>query len=466
MAYDVDLFIIGAGSGGVRASRLAGQAGARVMIAEEDRIGGTCVVRGCIPKKFFVYASEYGQALQDMKGYGWTAENASFDWPTLRDNVAADVERLSRVYEANMHKTKVDIVQERAVLTGPNSVKLLKSGRTVTAERILIATGGRPIRPKDVPGQEHAIVSDDAFHLPALPKRMVILGGGYIACEFAHIFQGLGVAVTQIYRGAQILRGFDDDVRAHVQAEMIRTGIDLRCEENITAIEKRGGEYVCTFASGRTQTTDLVMLAIGRAPHTTGLGLEAAGVMTRANGAIMVNDFSETNAPSIYAVGDVTDRINLTPVAIREAQAFAETAYYNKPMIFEHKHVPSAVFTRPNVGVVGLTEIEARATHHKIDIYKTSFRPMRNVLAGKQERMLMKLVVCCEDDVVLGVHMAGIDAPELAQLAAIAVKAKLTKAQWDATCALHPTVAEELVTLREKARDPADAPVEKRHVES
>jgi glutathione reductase (NADPH) len=465
MAYDVDLFIIGAGSAGVRAARLAGAAGAKVMIAEEDRIGGTCVIRGCVPKKFFVYAAQYGQALKDMEGYGWRVENAAFDWPTLRDNVAADVERLSRIYEANMGKAKVDIVRERAVLTGANTVRLEKSGRTISAERILIAAGGRPVRP-DVPGGEHAIVSDDAFHLAELPKRIVIVGGGYIACEFAHIFSGLGVAVTQIYRGERILRGFDDEVRAHVQAEMLRTGIDLRCGVNVSAIEKRGADYGAALTDGTTVATDLVMFAIGRSPRTEGLGLQAAGVVTRANGAVMVNDFSETCVPSIYAVGDVTDRINLTPVAIREAQAFADTVYYNRPTTFDHAHVPSAVFSRPPIGVVGMTEAQARATHRKIDVYKTSFRPMQYVLAGNHERTLMKLVVCSEDEVVLGVHIAGIDAPELAQLAAIAVKAKLTKTQWDATCALHPTAAEELVTMRERARDPADAPVEKRHVET
>jgi glutathione reductase (NADPH) len=465
MAYDVELFVIGAGSAGVRAARLAGASGAKVMVAEEDRIGGTCVIRGCVPKKFFVYASEYGQALEDMRGYGWTVEGATFDWPTLRDNVAGDVARLSQIYETNMRKQNVEVVHERAEIAGPHAVRL-KSGRTVTAERILVAAGGRPVRPQ-IPGGKHAIVSDDAFHLAALPKRIVILGGGYIACEFAHIYSGLGVTVTQLYRRNEpVLRGFDDEIRAHVQADMIRSGIDIRAGINITAIEKRGEEYVCALTNGESLTADLVLFATGRAPHTAGLGLEAAGVATRENGAIIVNDFSETNVPSIYAVGDVTDRINLTPVAIREGQAFADTIYYNRPTAFDHAYVPSAVFTSPPVGAVGLTEAQARQTHHHIDIYKTSFRPMKYVLAGNFQRTLMKLVVCSEDDVVLGVHIAGIDAPELIQLAAIAVRAKLTKAQWDATCAVHPTAAEELVTLREKARDPADAPVEKRHVES
>jgi glutathione reductase (NADPH) len=463
MAFDFDLFVIGAGSGGVRAARVAAMSGARVAAAEEYRIGGTCVIRGCVPKKFLVYASEYGQALKDMAGYGWRTQ-ARFDWATLRDNVAGDVGRLSQIYEANLRKSNAQIFEERAELADAHTVRLA-SGRTVSAERILIAAGGRPVRPHDVPGQEHAIVSDDAFNLPALPARIVIVGGGYIACEFAHIFHGLGVDVTLVYRGGQILRGFDDDIRAHVHDEMVRVGIKVRCENNVVAIEKAGGAYRCAMLAGDAVEADLVMFAIGRAPHTEGLGLDSAGVLVKPNGAVAVNEYSQTNVPSIYAVGDVTDRINLTPVAIREGHAFADTIFNNKPTAFNHADVPSAVFTRPSVGVVGLTEAQARAAHHKIDIYKTSFRPMKHVLAGKHERMLMKLVVCCADDVVLGVHMAGADAPELAQLAAIAVKAKLTKAQWDATCALHPTVAEELVTLRERARDPADAPVEKRHVE-
>jgi glutathione reductase (NADPH) len=463
MAYDFDLFTIGAGSGGVRASRLAAMSGARVAIAEEDRIGGTCVIRGCVPKKFFVYAADYGQALKDAAGYGWTIEGAQFDWPTLRDRVAHDVERLSRIYRANMHKAGVEIIEDRAEIVDAHRVKMIKSGRTVSAERILVATGGRPVRPA-IPGQEYAIVSDDAFHLPALPKRALIVGGGYIACEFAHIFAGLGVETTILYRGAEILRGFDDDVRAHVHAEYERTGVKVRCGTNIVSIEKTGGGYRCALTNGETVDTDLAMFAIGRLPHTEGLGLENAGVKLKHNGAVIVDPFAQTNVASIYAIGDVTDRINLTPVAIREAQAFAETNYYGRKTSFDHIDVPSAVFGRPPVGVVGMGEATARETYGTIDIYKTQFRPMKHVLAENHQRMLMKLIVRCKDDVVVGVHLAGPDAPEMVQLAAIAVKAGLTKAQWDATCALHPTLAEELVTLREKVQDPAVGGVEIQHI--
>ncbi len=463
MAYDFDLFTIGAGSGGVRASRLAGAAGARVGVAEEFRIGGTCVVRGCVPKKFMVYASEYGQGFKDAAGYGWRADNLRFDWATLRDNIARDITRLSAAYASNMTKSGVQIFEERAEIEGPHSVRLVTSGRVVTAERILVATGGHPSRPLDTPGQRHAITSDDAFSLPALPRRAVVLGGGYIACEFAAIFQGLGVETVQLYRGAQVLRGFDDDIRAHVHAELERSGIAVKCGKNIAAIEQAGGVYRVLLTSGEEIETDLVLLAVGRQPYTEGLGLERAGVKLEKNGAIIVDAFSRTSAPSIYAVGDVTDRINLTPVAIREGQAFAETVYMGKETRFDHTDVATAVFTRPSVGVVGCNEAEARKRHGAIDIYKANFRPMKHVLAGNEQRALIKLIVRQHDDVVVGVHIASPDAAEMIQLAAVAVKAGLTKAQWDSTCAVHPTIAEELVTLKEKVRDPVAGKMEVTH---
>jgi glutathione reductase (NADPH) len=412
------------------------------------------VIRGCVPKKFFVYASDFGQAFEDAKGFGWTVENAKFDWPTLRDRVAADVERLSRIYESGMTKAGATMFAQRAEIVDAHTVRLVKSGRTISAERILVSTGGQPER-LTIPGAEHALVSDDMFNLPALPKRAVIVGGGYIACEFAHILEGLGVDVTMIYRGERILRGFDDDVRAHVQAEYQRTGVKIICGANLEAIQKTAIGYHVPLSNGESIDTDLVLLAVGRRPHTKGLGLESAGVKLKDNGAIIVDDFTRTNVPSIMAVGDVTDRINLTPVAIREAMGFVETFVHGRPTQFDHADVPCAVFGRPPVGVVGLNEGHARELFSGgVDIYKTSFRPMKHVLAENHQRMLMKLVVRRDNQAVVGVHIVGPDAPEMVQLAAIAVKAGLTKAQWDATCALHPTAAEELVTLREKMQDP------------
>ncbi|MGE3302100.1 MAG: glutathione-disulfide reductase [Hyphomonadaceae bacterium] len=456
MTYDFDLFTIGAGSGGVRASRIAALAGARVAVAEADRIGGTCVIRGCVPKKFFVYGGEYAQAFEDAAAFGWTV-NATFDWATLRDNVAAEVTRLSGIYERNLRGAGVEPIAGRAALLDAHTVRM-DDGRTFTAERILIAVGGAPYRPLDVPGQELAIVSDDAFNLAALPKRVAVFGGGYIACEFASIFQGVGVETQLIYRGPKVLRGFDEDIREHVQQELARTGVEVITGAAPTRIERAGAAYAISLSDGRRIETDLAMLAIGRAPKTANLGLERAGVKTDESGAIIVDAYAQTSASSVYAVGDVTDRINLTPVAIREGHAFADTVYNNRPTKFDHTDVATAVFTRPPVGVVGCNEYEARERHGQVDIYKTAFRPMKHVLAGNAQRMLMKLIVRRRDDVVVGVHIAGPDAPEIIQMAAIAVKAGLTKAQWDATCAVHPTVAEELVTLREKAPEPAAAP--------
>ncbi len=448
--YDYDLFVIGAGSGGVRAARLTALGGKKVAIAEEYRVGGTCVVRGCVPKKFMVYASEFAHTFEIAEGYGWTIENARFDWKTFIDAKDVEIARLSGIYAANLGKAGVELIHGRAVLKDAHTVEIIGK-QTVTAERILIATGGRPWVPQDVPGIEHAITSEEAFHLPELPKRILIAGGGYIAVEFAGIFAGLGVETTLIYRGPNILRGFDDDVRAHLAGEIEKRGIKviLGCQHE--RLEKTDTGIVNHLENGMTIETDVVMFATGRVPHVVDLGLETAGVELNDMGAIKVDEYSKTTADNIWAIGDVTDRMNLTPVAIREAVAFHETVYRNNPMHFDYEAVPTAVFSQPPVGVVGLSEAEARrACPGEVDVYMTRFRPMKYAFTGSDERTLMKLVVDATTDRVVGVHIVGADGPEMIQLAAIAVKAGLTKAQWDATCALHPTAAEELVTLREK----------------
>lgn len=449
--FDYDLFVIGAGSGGTRAARLAAQTGARVAVAEEDRIGGTCVIRGCIPKKLLVYASEYSGAFHDAAGYGWTVEWARFDWGKLRDNVQAEVSRLSAIYETNIGKAGAEIIPDRARFVGPHKLQLAGSGRTVTAERILVATGGRVVRPEKTRGGEFAITSEEAFLLDRLPERAVIVGGGYIALEFAQIFHGLGVEVTLVHRGPAILRGFDDDVRNHVQAELARSGIVILTETTVSEIAASGDGYLVKLSTGQTLETGLVMCATGRRPNTENLGLDAAGVRLNDAGAIAVDAYSHASTPSVWAIGDVTNRVNLTPVAIREAVAFVETVFKGNPTAVDHTQIPTAVFCHPQIGVVGLSEAEARIRHGRVDVYRTSFRPMKHILAGNEERSFMKLVVRAGDNVVVGVHLAGDDAAEMIQLAAIAVKAGLTKAQWDETVALHPTAAEELVLMREKA---------------
>lgn len=449
--YDYDLFVIGAGSGGVRAARLTALGGKRVAIAEEFRVGGTCVIRGCVPKKFMVYASEFSHTLKLSEGYGWTVENATFDWKTFIEAKDVEIARLSGIYAANLGKAGVDLIHGRAVLKDAHTVEIIGKDRTITAERILIATGGRPWVPEGLPGIEHAITSEEAFHLPELPKRILIAGGGYIAVEFAGIFAGLGVETTLIYRGPNILRGFDDDVRAHLAGEIEKRGIKviLGCQHK--SLEKTETGIVNHLENGMTIETDVVMFATGRTPHVKDLGLETAGVDLTDAGAIRVDEFSKTTADNIWAIGDVTDRMNLTPVAIREAVAFHETVYRNNPMRFDYEAVPTAVFSQPPVGVVGLSESEARhSCPGEVDVYMTRFRPMKYAFTGADERMLMKLVVDATTQKVVGVHIVGPDGPEMIQLAAIAVKAGLTKAQWDATCALHPTAAEELVTLRDK----------------
>ncbi len=445
----VDLFVIGAGSGGVRAARMAAQYGAKVAIAEEFRIGGTCVIRGCVPKKFMVYASAYGQGFEEARGYGWQADNVRFDWNTLIAAKDAEIERLSDIYRRNLGKANVQIIEERAELAGPDTVRLVPSGRVVQAKKILIATGGTP-RKLGFAGEEHTITSNEIFHLSEMPDHILINGGGYIACEFASIFAGLGAKVSLLYRKEMVLRGFDDDLRSHMQKELMRQGINVITGVNIDVIEKQNGGLLVRLDNGESISCDQAMMGTGRVPATDGLGLDVAGVNTTRSGAIIVDAFGQSSVPSIFAVGDVTDRISLTPVAIREGAAFADSEFGDRRHSFDHKDVASAVFTQPPVGSVGLSEIDARAEFGDIDVYKSSFRPMRHTISGSQEQYLMKLIVRTTDQVVVGVHLISDAAPEIIQIAAIAVKAGLTKAQWDETCAVHPTAAEELVLMREK----------------
>ena len=451
--YDYDLFVIGAGSGGVRAARLAAMSGARVAVAEEDRVGGTCVIRGCVPKKFMVYASEFSRQFEIAEGYGWSIGETSFDWKTFIQAKDVEIARLSGIYVSNLTKAGADLLHGKASFKDAHTVEVKgRDGvvKTVTAEKVLIAVGGRPLMPKTVPGIELAISSNEAFHLPELPKRIVIVGGGYIAVEFACIFHGLGSDVTLVYRGPNLLRGFDEDVRSHVAGELKKRGLKviLACEHE--RIEKReDGVLVSHVIGDMALESEVVMFATGREPYVEGLHLEKAGVKLNAKGAVQVDDYSKTSADNVWAVGDVTDRINLTPVAIREAQAFASTEFSGRPMTFDHKDVATAVFSQPPVGSVGLSEAEARHQLGKVDIYLSQFRPMKSAFMNGDESVLMKLVVEKGSDVVVGCHIVGPEAPEMIQMAAIAVKARLTKAQWDDTCALHPTIAEELVTMRE-----------------
>jgi glutathione reductase (NADPH) len=445
--FDYDLFVIGAGSGGVRASRVSAAYGARVAIAEEYKVGGTCVIRGCVPKKMLVYGSHFAEDLHDAARYGWTLGEASFDWPTLRDNVQADVARLEGLYTNTLDNNKVEIFHERATVSGPNGITLA-SGRTVTAKTILIATGAWPVVP-DVPGAEHGITSNEVFHLENFPKRVVIAGAGYIANEFAGIFHALGSKVTVVNRSDQILRGYDEQIRDRLFQISTAKGIEFLFNVQFENIEKKAdGALSIHFKDHESLDADVLLFAIGRNPHSKGLGLEIAGVELDEKGAIKVGEDNRTNVPSIYAVGDVTNRVQLTPVAIREGQAFADTVFGNKPHIVDYNCIPSAVFSNPPMAGVGLTERQAREQYGTVKIFTSDFRPMRNVLAGKAERSLYKLIVHAETDVVLGIHMISPDAPEILQAAAIAVKAKLTKAQFDDTVALHPSMAEELVLMK------------------
>jgi glutathione reductase (NADPH) len=452
--FDCDLFVIGAGSGGVRAARMAAVTGAKVLVAEEHRVGGTCVIRGCVPKKFMVYASEFSKNFATARGYGWTVPEPSFDWPRFIAAKDDEIARLSGIYVRNLQNAGAELVHARAVLKDRHTVAVDGKGE-LRAAKILVATGGRPWMPDDVEGIEHAISSEEAFHLPELPRRVVVAGGGYIALEFAGIFAGLGVETTVVHRGPNVLRGFDDDIRSHVAEEMEQAGIHIRLGVKIAKIEKVEGGLAVVCDDGRRIDTDQVMFAVGRAPHTKGLGLEAAGVVLADNGAVKVDDYSRTSVDNIWAVGDVTDRINLTPVAIREGSAFAMTEFMDRPTSFDHEMVASAVFTQPPVGSVGLSEADARHKHGKVDIYLAKFRPMKETFYGGHSRAMMKLVVDAGSERILGCHVVGPDAPEIIQMAAIALKMGVTKPQWDATCAVHPTLAEELVTMRDKHVPPS-----------
>tara|TARA_R110000824_G_scaffold386283_4_gene580987 strand:+ start:28543 stop:29931 length:1389 start_codon:yes stop_codon:yes gene_type:complete len=452
--YDYDLFVIGAGSGGVRAARIAASHGAKVAVAEEYRVGGTCVIRGCVPKKLLVYASHFAEDFEEAAGFGWTVGETSFSWKKLIANKDREIDRLNGIYIRNLEKAGVEIIESRAVLKDANTVRLVADGREITAGRILVAVGATPFRP-DLPGVEHAITSNEAFHLDALPGRIVVVGGGYIAVEFAGIFNGLGAETIQLYRGPLFMRGFDEDLRKILAEEMVKKGVDLRMNSDIVAIERKAGELHLKLADGDVLKTDAVMYATGRVPNTAGLGLENAGVALGPKGEILVDRFSKTNIDSIYAVGDVTDRANLTPVAIREGQAFAETVFNDNPVAVDHSIIPTAIFSQPEMGTVGLTEVEARTRHGEIDIYKTSFRPMKGTLSGSDEKTFMKLVVEPASQRVLGVHILGPASGELIQAVGIAVTMGGTKAQFDATIAVHPTAAEELVTLKEKWQPPA-----------
>jgi glutathione reductase (NADPH) len=445
--FDVDLFVIGGGSGGVRAARIAAGHGARVMIAEEYRMGGTCVIRGCVPKKLLVMASHVHQEIEDAAGFGWTIPQATFDWPTLIANKDQEIARLEAAYTTNVEKSGARIVKARAVFEDAHTIRL-GTGEMVRARIILIATGGAPNHGTAFPGIEHVISSNEAFHLAALPKRILIQGGGYIALEFAGIFAGLGSDVTVVYRGDNILRGFDEDVRAHLRDEMEKAGITILTGCTVNKIDKHGRDFTSHLSNGSSIGSDQVMFAIGRHPNIRGLGLEKAGVAINPNSGITVDSFSQTSVPNIYAIGDVTHRLNLTPVAIREGHAFADTVFGKRSVQVDHAGVPTAVFSQPEVGTVGLTEAQARAQFSHVDIYKASYRPMKSTMSGRDTRVLMKLVVDGTSDRLLGCHIVGDGAAEIVQVVAIAVKMKATKADFDATMALHPTAAEELVTMR------------------
>jgi len=446
--YDFDLFVIGAGSGGVRSARLAAQLGKKVGVAEESKPGGTCVVRGCVPKKYLVYGAEYGASIKAAQKYGWSIGDVSFDWASLRDSVQTEVNRLSGIYANVLEKNGATLFSERAEFVDAHTVRLTASGKEVTAKTILVAVGGRPWMP-EIKGAEHAIMSDDAFLLEDLPESVLIIGGGYIACEFAGIFAGMGVKTVQAYRGDALLNGFDAEVRDIAGIHQRLIGIDTRFNLSPTQIKQTKGGYIVSFDDGTKIGTDLVFMATGRKAHTLGLGLEHAGVDVDKNGAIIVDEYSKSSAKNIYAVGDVTDRVNLTPVAIREGVAFVETVFKDNPTAYDHNDIASAVFTRPPIGVVGMNEDEARAAYgDKITIYRTSFRPMKNILAEKEQRCLMKLITEGKKERVIGIHIVGDDSPEIIQALGICVKAGLTKADFDRTCAVHPTLAEEIVTLK------------------
>lgn len=445
-AYDFDLFVIGGGSGGVRGARMAAATGARVGLAESYRYGGTCVIRGCVPKKLMSYASHFHEDFEDAAGFGWTVGETSFDWNSLIANKDKEIDRLESIYQKLLDNAGVKPFRAHAELIDPHTVQV--GDDRITAETILIATGGSPSFPSGE-GWEHAISSNEAFHLTGLPKRALVYGGGFIAVEFAGIFNGMGSDVNLVYRGEQILRGFDDDVRDTLAEEIVKKGISLQVQTTIEKIVKGDNGLLVTLSDGTTVETDLVMAATGRRPNIKNLGLEAAGVKVSASGAIEVDAQSRTSQANIYAVGDVTDRINLTPVAIQEAMAFVDTVYRDNPRAMNHEDVPSAVFSHPPVSTVGLSEADARKTYGALDIYRSNFRPMKHTLSGRDEKTMMKLVVDRASQRVVGVHMVGLDAPEIVQGLAVAIKAGATKQMFDATVGIHPTAAEEFVTMRE-----------------
>ena len=453
--FDYDLFVIGGGSGGVRASRMAAMTGAKVALAEEYRMGGTCVIRGCIPKKLFVYASQFSENIVDAKGYGWNFGDCKFDWPTLIANKDKEIARLEGLYTKNVNAAGATIIQDRAVFEDAHTLRLVNSGKLVTADKILIATGNRPTREMGtshiVPGGDLCITSDEAFHLKELPKRILIAGGGYIALEFAHIFHGLGSHVSLVYRGDKPLRGFDEDLRDALVTSMQTRGLDVLLGCEFAKVEKRGNSLHAETNKGAVIECDQIMLAIGRQPNTAALHVEKAGVELGKKGEVKVDDYSRTSAENIYAVGDVTDRVQLTPVAIHEAMCFVETAFKNNPTKPDHRHVPSAVFTTPEIGSVGLSEDRALAMGHSVDIYKSNFRPLLHTLGGREVRTTMKLVVDAKTGKVLGCHIFGDHGAEIIQAVAVAVKMGATKKDFDDTMALHPTAAEELVTMRTKS---------------
>jgi len=452
--YDFDMFTIGAGSGGVASSRRAGSYGAKVGICEDSRVGGTCVIRGCVPKKLLVYGAQFADAFVEAKGFGWTVAAPVHDWAALIAAKDREIARLEGIYRDLLKSAHVALIEGRGRLIDPHTVEI--EGKRYTAAHVLIATGGHPVMPA-IPGIEHAISSNEALDLPALPRRVTIVGGGYIAVEFAGIFQGLGAEVRLVIRGEEPLTGFDDDIRVCLAQELRQRGIDIRARTQVVRIEKRHGGFDLVTAAGDVLSTDLVMYATGRRANTRGLGLEAAGVALGEEQAVAVDEWSRSSVPHIHAIGDVTDRLNLTPVAIAEGRALAETLFNRNPMTVDHENVATAVFSQPPVGTVGLSEREARRRHGAVDIYRARFRPMKHTLSGREERTMMKLVVDRASDRVLGCHMVGADAPEIIQGIAIAVTCGATKRQFDRTIGIHPTAAEEFVTMRDKVPEPQAA---------
>ncbi|MDX9860512.1 MAG: glutathione-disulfide reductase [Rhodospirillales bacterium] len=448
--FDFDLITLGAGSGGVRASRLAGGLGARVAVVEQGRVGGTCVMRGCVPKKLLVYGAHFAEDFADARGYGWTLGDAAFDWSSLITAKNRELARLEAIYRRILRDSKVELLTGRGALLDPHTVEV--DGKAYTAERVLLATGGRPSLPK-IPGIEHAITSDEALDLPELPRRVVIVGGGYIAVEFAGIFHALGAEVIIVIRAANLLRGFDEDVCEALAKTMEAKGISICRETVVRSIEKAGGGYSLVLSGSEVVEADLVMYATGRHPNTAGLGLEEAGVKLNDRKAVVVDEWSRSSVSGIFAVGDCTDRMNLTPVAITEAHAFVETEFNGHPMPMTYDNIPSAVFSQPPIGTVGLSEAEARV-RGPIDVYVSRFKPMKHTLTGRDESVMMKLVVDRASDRVLGCHMVGADAPEIVQGLAVALKCGATKGQFDSTVGIHPTSAEEFVTMRTRRPDP------------